>query len=48
MDQAAWQHLEKRFFLVVIIILVVFLLSAIGENRVQRADPNYQPIGRGY
>lgn len=48
MDQSTWQHFENRFFLIVIIILLVFLLSAIGENNAQRSDPNYEPVGRGY
>ena len=48
MDQKAWQYLENRFLLIIGVILLVFLLSAIGENKVQRQDPNYVPIERGY
>lgn len=48
MNQPTWTRLENRFLLVVIVIALVFLASAIGENKVQRADPAYQPVGRGY
>lgn len=48
MNQAAWTRLENRFLTIVILITLAFLASAIGENKVQRTDPAYQPVGRGY
>lgn len=48
MNQGAWRRLENRFVLVIIVVVLVFFASAIGENKIQRADPSYQPVGRGY
>lgn len=48
MNRVSWQKAENRVLLIVALILLVFLLSAIEENRVQRQQSNYQPPSRGF